>query len=141
VVCRVEREGDTFMVQSAARLFAARIGFPHLAATEIAIVASELTSNVLKYGVRGSLVLERIESPAPGVRVTAFDEGPPFANFEIALRDGSDDQGPLSPAAYGRRRGIGRGLGAVSRMSDACGWSPEPRGKRVWAVRYLQRGP
>jgi anti-sigma regulatory factor (Ser/Thr protein kinase) len=137
----VERDGDTFAVQSAAKTFAQRLGFPHLAATEIAIVASELTSNVLKYGVRGSLVLEHIDDPARGVRVTAYDEGPPFANFEIALRDGSDDQGPLSPAAYGRRRGIGRGLGAVCRMSDAVGWSPEPHGKRVWAVRYLMRGP
>jgi anti-sigma regulatory factor (Ser/Thr protein kinase) len=137
----VEHDSDTYTVQSATKNFAMRVGFSRIAATELAIVASELTSNVLKYGVKGSLVLERVDDPARGVRVTAFDEGPPFASFETALRDDSDDQGPLSPAAYGRRRGIGRGLGAVSRLSDACGWEPEARGKRVWAVRYLQRGP
>ncbi len=141
VECRVEREGDEFAAQHAARDMAARVGFPRKAALEIAIAASELTSNVLKYGVRGALVVEAVDDPAhgPGVRLTATDEGPPFADFEGALRDGAADGGPIEPDAYAGRRGIGRGLGAVSRFSDACGWEPLPAGKRVWAVRWVGR--
>lgn len=141
VECRVEHDEDPFPVQHEARALAERAGFPRQDATKIAIAASELASNVIKYGVRGSVVIEEIYHPehGPGVRVTAFDEGPPFSDFDRALRDGFDERGPLDPAAYAGRRGIGAGLGAVRRLSDACGWAPEPRGKRVWAVRFLRR--
>jgi hypothetical protein len=73
------------------------------------------------------------------VRVTAFDEGPPFHDFEQALRDGSSDSGPISAGSFAGRRGIGAGLGAVKRLSHACGWAPEATGKRVWAVRWLRQ--
>jgi len=142
VSCPVERDTDRFSVQHEARGLAERAGFPRLAAIEIAIVASELTSNVLKYGVRGSVVVEAIDDPArgPGVKVTAFDEGPPFTDFDQALSDGSDENGPISVSRFANRGGIASGLGAVRRLSDACGWTPEPRGKSVWAVRWLRRG-
>jgi serine/threonine-protein kinase RsbT len=137
----VERDGDTFPVQQAARDMASRVGFARNASLELAIAASELASNVLKYGFRGSVVVEAVDDPArgPGVRLTAADEGPPFADFEGALRDGSEDAGPIGAAAFAGRRGIGRGLGAVSRFTDACGWEPAPGGKHVWAVRWLGR--
>jgi len=141
VECAVERDEDPFPVQNEARLLAERVGFTRRGATEIAIAASELASNVLKYGVRGSVVMEAVDDPARGrgVRLTAFDIGPPFYNFEGALRDGCDERGSLDPAAYAGRRGFGTGLGTVQRFSDACGWAPEPHGKRVWAVRFLRR--
>lgn len=141
VECRLEHDGDSFPVQHEARALAERVGFARRDATEIAIAASELASNVLKYGVRGSVVIEVIDHPArgPGVRVTAFDEGPLFSDFEGALRDGHDEHGPLDPGTLVGRRGFGVGLGAVLRFSDACGWAPEERGKRVWAVRFLHR--
>lgn len=142
VACRVERDVDRFAVQHEVRWTAERLGFAHLVALELAIVASELASNILKYGKRGSIVIEAIEDPARGrgVRIIAFDEGEPFLDFERALCDGSDELGPIDPAKYAIRKGIGSGLGAVKRFSDACGWAPEPVGKQVWAVRWLRRG-
>lgn len=141
VECRLEHDQDSYPVQLEARRLAERVGFARRDATEIAIAASELASNVLKYGVRGSVMLEIIDDPArgPGIRITAFDEGPPFADFEGALRDGYDDRGPLDAGTFAGRRGFGVGLGAVLRFSDACGWAPEERGKRVWAVRFVRR--
>ncbi|MFT3768488.1 MAG: ATP-binding protein [Minicystis sp.] len=141
VECRVVREADVVSVQYEARWLAERAGFPRNDATEFAIVAVELTTNVLKYGKRGSVVLEVIEDPVRGrgARVVAFDEGPPFTDFEQALSDGSDENGPISASRFGRRRGIASGLGAVHRLSDKCGWEPETSGKRVWAERWPRR--
>lgn len=141
VECRVERDADVIAAQVDTRDVATSIGFPRREATEIAIVATELSTNAIKYGVRGLLVIEAIDDPSRGrgVRVTVFDEGPPFADFERATRDGSDERGPIDPATFSMRRGIGGGLGAVLRFSDACGWAPEARGKRVWAERWLRR--
>jgi len=139
--CPVRSQVDVFSVQRATRALAVRAGFAHLAATEIAIVASELTTNVLKYGRRGRLVAEVLTDPdeGRGVRVIAYDEGPPFQDFEQALRDGSSENGPISAGSFAGRRGIGSGLGAVQRLSHACGWAPEANGKRVWAVRWLRK--
>lgn len=139
--CPVRAPIDVFSVQRLTRALAVRAGFAHLAATEIAIVASELTTNVLKYGRRGRIVAEVVTDAVEGsgVRVTAFDEGPPFHDFEQALRDGSSEAGPISAGSFAGRRGIGSGLGAVQRLSHACGWAPEPNGKRVWAVRWLRK--
>lgn len=141
IVCRVEYPTDAVTVQYEARAFAERAGFSRRIATEVAIVASELTSNVLKYGVRGSVALEQVEDPVRGrgVRVVAYDEGPPFSDFDRALSDHSDENGPISASRYAIRHGLGSGLGAVHRLSDACGWEPEGRGKNVWAVRWLPR--
>ena len=138
VVCQVESDADPFPVQHEARRLAERSGFSRRAAAEIAIVASELASNILKYGVRGVMVMEAIEDPdrGSGVRLSAYDEGLPFSDFEQALRDGCDERGSLDPAAYAGRRGFGTGLGTVRRFSDACGWKPEARGKQVWALRF-----
>lgn len=141
VETRVERDIDVVSLQIEARALASRVGFSRRDATEIAIVASELGTNALKYAGSGLVVIEALDDPerGRGVRVTAFDRGPPFKDFERALRDGSDEHGPIDPATFARRRGIGGGLGAVRRFSDACGWLPEPVGKRVWAERFLRR--
>ena len=139
---RIDSDFDVYPVQRSARKLAARLGFAQQQCIEIAIAASELTSNILKYGVSGVVALEAVDNPArgPGVRVTASDRGPPFHDFELAVRDGCDDEGPLDPASLPHRRGIGKGLGAVKRFSDALGWHPCPEGKEIWFVRYRTRG-
>ncbi len=138
---RVEHEADVIAVQRAAREQAIDIGFRRIDSIEIAIIASELASNIVKYGVRGSLRLEEVDDPlkGPGIRITAFDCGPPFHDFSLALKDGFNDKGPLDPASLIGRRGIGAGLGAVMRFSDEFGWQPTKDGKLVWVVRYMKR--
>lgn len=138
---RVGHRADVFAVQRATRDIAREVGFKQVAAEELTIVASELASNILKYGVRGRIRLESIADPILGIgmRVTAFDQGPPFRDFELALRDGFDDDGPLDPAKILHRGGIGAGLGAVKRFSDELGWGPIEGGKQIWAHRYLIR--
>jgi anti-sigma regulatory factor (Ser/Thr protein kinase) len=137
----VEHEADVISVRCAAREFARALGFAEHDSAELAIVASELASNIVKYGVRGSVRLDAVDDPQNGcgVRLVAFDRGPAFHDFDMALRDGCDDKGPLDPASLLGRGGIGAGLGAVARLSDELGWELDPAGKRVWAIRYAKR--
>lgn len=137
----VEQEIDVIIARQAAQRLARELGFTRIHCVEVAIVASELASNIVKYGVRGSVVVEAVDHPERGigVRITAIDCGPPFNDFEMALRDGFDDKGPLDPFKLAKRRGLGTGLGAVKRLSDELGLEPAEGGKRVWAIRYAAR--
>src|SRR5215468_10465516 len=83
---------DVFQIQRATKQFAVDLGFDRYACQELAIVASELASNVLKYGKPGSLELFAIsDSRGRGMGLIARDSGPPFRNLEKALLDGYDD--------------------------------------------------
>jgi anti-sigma regulatory factor (Ser/Thr protein kinase) len=132
---------DVFQIQRASKQFAAELGFDRIACQELAIVASELASNVLKYGKPGSLELVAIsDDRGKGIGVVAHDSGPPFRNLEKAMQDGCDDDGPIDPAAILKRGGFGGGLGAVIRLTHTFRVDTEPKGKRVTAVRYLSTG-
>jgi anti-sigma regulatory factor (Ser/Thr protein kinase) len=135
----VTDDSDVAVASVAARELAVELGFPTVRCHELAVVASELASNIVKYGVRGTLRVEEVFDAlrGPGLRITALDRGPPFRDFAMACRDGFDDTGPLPPVGRVHRRGIGAGLGAVKRLSDEMGWEPTSGGKRVWAARYL----
>jgi anti-sigma regulatory factor (Ser/Thr protein kinase) len=138
---RVDHAVDAFAVRREAQDLALALGFSRIEAVEIAIAASELTTNILKYGVRGTVRFEAVDDPASGlgIRVLAFDHGQPFRNFSRALEDGSDQDGPIDPLHVIGRGGIASGLGAVRRFSDELGWEPTAEGKKVWMIRYRKR--
>jgi anti-sigma regulatory factor (Ser/Thr protein kinase) len=138
---RIDHEASVFAPRRAARELATALGFDRRAAIELAIAVSELGSNIVKYGVRGSVTVEPTTDPrrGVGVQITAADEGPPFCDFATALRDGCDDRGPLDPVSYMNRHGIGAGLGAVKRFTDTMALEPGETGKRIIVVRYLKR--
>lgn len=143
---RVVEEIDCYSARRAAGEVAKEIGFDKTACAEITIAASELAFNILKYGERGALRIEVVDANdgdgARGIKLVAVDRGPPFRDFETAVKDGHEDNGPIDPAAVARRRGIGAGLGAVKRFSDALGWTPlgdGKQGKEVWMIRYVKR--
>lgn len=136
----VEHPADVIASQQLARRAAKAAGFSRRACAELMIVASELASNVLKYGRRGLLRIEPVQHPqrGPGVRIVAEDHGPPFKSFETALLDGFDDRGPVEPAVLASRRGTASGLGAVRRLTHELGWEPRATGKAVIATRYIK---
>jgi serine/threonine-protein kinase RsbT len=139
---RIDHEVSVFAPRRAARDLATALGFDRRAATELAIAVSELASNIVKYGVRGGITVERTDDPerGVGVMIIAADEGPPFCDFATALRDGCDDRGPLDPMTFLKRHGIGAGLGAVKRFTDTITLEPGGDGeKRIIVVRYLKR--
>lgn len=73
----------------------------------LALVATETSTNLVKYGKSGRVTLSRYEEQGQhGVQVVAVDSGPGFADFVAASRDGFSTAGSL-----------GIGLGVIMRSS------------------------
>lgn len=132
---------DVFEPRRVIRSVAADLGFRHSCCLELAIVVSELCSNVLKYGIEGSIEFESLVDQRCGVGllILATDIGPPFQNLELALLDGYDDRGPIDPGSMLRRGGLGTGLGAVLRLSDSFGVEYAVGSKTIDVRRYVTR--
>lgn len=134
---------DVLAARRAVRTLASEVGFPSREATELAIVASELGSNILKYGRCGRMVASALEKAAPngaGILLVARDYGPQFHDLAVAVQDGCDDRGPLDPMQLLSRQGIGGGLGAVLRMTHSFNVQPLADGKEITVQRYLDPG-
>lgn len=126
--------GDVLPVGTLALRLAREAGLGSRRAQELAIVVCELASNIVKYGVRGEVALG-LAAGAEGVEfvVVARDVGPPIHDLATALGDGCDDRGPIDPAAFLRRGGLGTGLGAVARLADRFEVRHEETGKAITA--------
>lgn len=73
-----------------------------------ALVATEISTNLVKYGKRGAVTVSTFaEWQTTGLQIVAVDQGPGFANFLASARDGHSTGGSL-----------GIGLGAIMRASD-----------------------
>jgi anti-sigma regulatory factor (Ser/Thr protein kinase) len=136
----VREDLDVFELRKVTRAFAARLGFGPVGCGELAIVVSELGTNILKYGRRGKVTLEVVRDSARGVglRIISEDEGPGIDDFEMALRDGHETSGPIDPAKFLSRAGIGSGLGAVLRLSDDLLYENTTERKRLLVTRYVR---
>jgi anti-sigma regulatory factor (Ser/Thr protein kinase) len=137
----VALDADVYGVRRGVRAFAGTLGFGKIAREELVIVASELASNILKYGVRGEITIQLVydDSGRPGIEIAAHDVGPPIKSFETALKDGWTDSAPIDPLTLFSRRGIGAGLGAVARLSDRIYYRPGEAKKTIIAQRFLRR--
>jgi anti-sigma regulatory factor (Ser/Thr protein kinase) len=127
---------DLYEPRRVVRDLASSAGFTRQDGQELAIVISELVSNILKYGLRGNIELE-VASGA--IHIVARDEGPPFHDLQLALRDGYNDRGPIDPASLLKRGGIGTGLGAVVRMTDSFRVDYLTLGKEIRVARLRTR--
>lgn len=88
---------------------AEREGMPPDAASNAAIVASELASNLWKHAQRGELHIAPLSARREaGIEILSLDRGPGIANVSECLKDGHSTAGTA-----------GTGLGAVRRLSDA----------------------
>jgi anti-sigma regulatory factor (Ser/Thr protein kinase) len=135
---RVRDRSDTYGARHAVKAVGGQIGFSRRACDELAIVVSELCSNILKYGVHGSIRLEELTDER-GIMIVARDFGPQFHDLSLAMQDGFNDRGPIDPMHMMKRGGIGGGLGAVVRFSHSFRVDSLPNGKAIEVVRYLDR--
>jgi anti-sigma regulatory factor (Ser/Thr protein kinase) len=136
---RIRDRVDIYGARKTLKLMAWDLGFRQRECDELAIVLSELASNILKYGVHGSVRMEPLETGEPGIMLVARDFGRPFHDLAMALKDGYDDRGPIDPMHMLRRGGIGGGLGAIVRFSHSFHVETLPDGKAIEVVRYLRR--
>ncbi len=152
---------DVAIVRHQGRRLARDAGFEAPRAGAVAIVVSELASNIVKYGVRGEIEIRVEPGGADGggadggladltgprqvgtagrdaaeaaITVIARDVGPPIHDLPTAMRDGHDDRGPIDAAALAQRGGLGTGLGAVARLADRLEVRQEEGRKQITAT-------
>ncbi|PYM39597.1 MAG: ATP-binding protein [Candidatus Rokuibacteriota bacterium] len=99
---------DIVTARQKGRELAAQCG---LSSTDLAVVAtaiSELARNIVRYAVRGEIVLRRVENGTKrGIEVVATDDGPGISDVPLAMQDG-----------YSTSGGLGLGLPGVRRLMD-----------------------
>ena len=99
---------DIVAARQKGRTLAAQCG---LSSTDLAVVAtaiSELARNIVRYAVRGEIVLRRVENGTKrGIEVVATDDGPGISDVPLAMQDG-----------YSTSGGLGLGLPGVRRLMD-----------------------
>ena len=107
------------------------LGFGEEDAGRVAIVATELATNMLKHGAGGELLVGSYDDrTGSGVECLALDRGPGMADVEASSRDGHSTAG--SP---------GTGLGAILRGSHAVEIYSRPGLGTAILVRLRQGRP
>jgi anti-sigma regulatory factor (Ser/Thr protein kinase) len=111
----------------AAAGLAHRKGFSQDVETRIALVATELATNLLKHAGEGLVAInEFVDADGSGIELIALDKGPGIADVARCLVDGFSTAG--SP---------GTGLGAVTRVSDSYAIYSRPGIGTVVMARFL----
>ncbi|MEA9977854.1 ATP-binding protein [Pseudomonas sp. 10B1] len=126
-VLLVEDSSQVGFARRTAQKLAEQIGFDATEAGRVALVVTELASNLLKHAGRGELHLRILpRDPHQGLEVLAIDRGPGF-DLQACLADGY---------STGGTQGIG--LGAVSRQADVFDVYSDSRGA-VLLARFFRR--
>jgi serine/threonine-protein kinase RsbT len=101
----VKSEPDVVTVRRRIRELAANLGFTLVDQTKLVTAASELARNTIIYGRGGTMLVETLNGPRTGLRLTFEDRGPGIPNVDLALRDG-----------FTTGNGLGLGLGGTRRL-------------------------
>jgi serine/threonine-protein kinase RsbT len=119
----VGREVDVERAVRAARAAADRLDFDRIGAESIALAASELARNLLRYATDGVLTIREVADR--GLEIESTDTGPGIADVTSAL---------AGHRSTGRR--LGNGLGAVRRLMSEFEISTSPAGTTIRARRW-----
>ena len=104
----VSEAGEAGEARRVATRMAKAIGFDEHARGEVAIVATELATNLARHARDGRLLIQALDLPGgPTLEILSVDAGPGMADLQRCLRDGYSTAG--TP---------GNGLGAVRRLSS-----------------------
>jgi len=122
----VSSESDIVTVRRRVRELANQVGLSLVDQTKLVTAASELARNTVVYGGGGSLLLESLNGPRTGVRLTFTDQGPGIPDLELAMRDG-----------FTTGSGLGLGLGGAKRLVNEFDiQSTTGMGTRVAVTRW-----
>ncbi|MEV4821888.1 SpoIIE family protein phosphatase [Micromonospora sp. NPDC049274] len=130
---RVEASSSASAVRRAAERLGEQIEMGASRIADLAIVAAELTSNLVKHAEDGVLLLRPVRRAGQaGVELVAIDSGPGMADLTVSSRDGHSTTGTL-----------GIGLGAIVRQANWFdGYSLPGRGTvlavQVWPAEPAQ---
>jgi serine/threonine-protein kinase RsbT len=101
----IDRDVDIVSARQKGRELASHCGLP---STELAVVAtaiSELARNIVRYAVRGEIILRLVDDHGKrGIEVVADDDGPGIPDVALAMQDGYSTSGSLGLGLPGVRR-------------------------------------
>jgi serine/threonine-protein kinase RsbT len=126
IVWDVSDAADPVALQATARRLAGERGFDTADGWRLAIAASEVSTNILKYAGRGTVVLSVDDAE---IRLHASDQGPGYGDVREAMKDHvSQGKDVREEGALAHRSGLGTGLGAVQRLLDEVRIENGPEG-------------
>lgn len=114
------------------RTLAESIGFDPVACEEVALVTTELATNLIKHAQGGKLTLTPLDDGGRvGLEIESRDSGPGIADVEQALADRFSTTGTR-----------GTGLGGVNRLMDELDiTSKHGRGTRIACRKWVRQHP
>lgn len=128
----IVREEDIVLARQEGRALAKTLGFGLVDQSRIATAISELARNVIRYAVRGEVILRPLlasdGSGRRGLEVEVADSGPGIADPEAAMRDG-----------YTTGGGLGMGLPGAKRLMDEFSLISAPGQGTIVTIRKWQR--
>jgi anti-sigma regulatory factor (Ser/Thr protein kinase) len=134
-------DSSQVLLRSKLRAVSRRMGFQEAVRERMELVCNEIITNQLKYAGRHGLVQiwEHSNNEFTALDLFALDYGPGIPNLPAALRDGYTTSGTM-----------GKGLGAIQRLSSECEFYTLPHGLAsespwhgvaVWARFYAGDKP
>jgi anti-sigma regulatory factor (Ser/Thr protein kinase) len=103
---RVDDPSGVAPARRAAEQLAETLGFDEQRRGEVAIVVTELATNLVRHARGGEIILGLDRGEEPRIDAIALDRGPGIRDPRLALEDG-----------FSTRNGAGTGLGAMGRLS------------------------
>lgn len=113
----IDNESDIGVCRRKSAALASQIGFNQVKTGEIAIVVTELVTNVLKHGGgKGKLLMCQLESSLDqkAIEIWCCDNGSGIQDINKAIQDG-----------YSETSSLGLGLGTIRRFSDELVINPD----------------
>ena len=113
----INNMSDVGMCRRKAVGFVKQIGFNDVNSGEIAIVITELATNVIKHGGgKGKFLINKINSKTSneGIEIWCFDSGNGIENIQKISEDG-----------YSNKSSLGVGIGSIRRFSDEFDLNPK----------------
>lgn len=130
IALAVQDQSQVSEARRRATEIAQRQGFGEVDSGKVALVATELATNVLRHGRGGEILVGTYgDGPESGLELIALDKGPGISNLAASLTDGYSTAGTA-----------GKGLGAVVRQSHFVDIATWP-GNGTAILARLKPGP
>jgi len=113
----IDNESDVGVCRRKAVSLAKQMGFSDVKNGEVAILVTELVTNVIKHGGgKGKIIICQLENSdnQKALEIWCCDAGKGISNFQQAMKDG-----------YSAAHSLGVGLGSIRRFSDELEINPE----------------
>src|SRR5881396_2370911 len=85
----IDSDSDIVAARQKGRGLASQCGFPSTDMAVVATAISELARNIVRYAVRGEIILRLVQNNGKrGIEVVASDDGPGIPDVDLAMQDG-----------------------------------------------------